>query len=153
MQALPVRMQMPAGVGRHVGARLVDHGDQAQRHAHAGQVHTARKHAVVEHAADGIGQLGELLQTGGHALDALRRQQQTVEQTGEVPASRAADISSSLAATMESTPLRSAAAMARTASWRCSSLAVASEADAALAATARSWTYVAISTDMGGPFS
>ena len=31
-----------------------------------------------------------------------------------------------------------AAAMARTASWRCSSLAVASEADAALAATARS---------------
>ena len=58
-----------------------------------------------------------------------------------------------LAATMESIPLRSAAAMARTASWRCSSLAVASEADAALAATARSWTYVAISTDMGGPFS
>ena len=37
---------------------------------------------------------------------------------------------------MESTPLRSAAAMARTASWRCSSLAVANEADAALAATA-----------------
>ena len=34
---------------------------------------------MVEHAADGIGQLGELLQTGGHALDALGRQQQTVE--------------------------------------------------------------------------
>ena len=67
------------GVGRHVGARLVDHGDQAQRHAHAGEVHAARKHAVVEHTTDRIGQLGEFLQAGGHALDALGRQQQTVE--------------------------------------------------------------------------
>ena len=70
------------GVGRHVGARLVDHSDQAQRHTHAGQVHAACKHAVVEHAAHGIGQLGELLQTGGHALDALGRQQQAIEQSG-----------------------------------------------------------------------
>ena len=67
------------GVSRHVWARLVDHGHQTQRHAHAGQIHTACKHAVVEYAADGIGQLGELLQAGGHALDALGRQQQTVE--------------------------------------------------------------------------
>ena len=70
------------GVGRHVGARLVDHSDQAQRHAHTGQVHAACKHAVVEHAADGIGQLGELLQAGGHALDALGRQPQAIEQSG-----------------------------------------------------------------------
>ena len=37
---------------------------------------------MVEHAADGIGQLGEFLQAGGHALDALGRQQQTIEQAG-----------------------------------------------------------------------
>ena len=68
------------GVGRHVGARLVDHGDQAQRHTHTGQVHAACEHAVVEHAAHGIGQLGELFQAGGHALDALGRQQQAIEE-------------------------------------------------------------------------
>ena len=67
-------------VGRHVGARLVHHGDQAQRYAHAGKVHAACEHAVVEHAADGIGQLGEFLQAGSHALDALGRQQQAIEQ-------------------------------------------------------------------------
>ena len=37
---------------------------------------------MVEHAADGIGQFGELLQAGGHALNALGRQQQAVEQSG-----------------------------------------------------------------------
>ena len=68
------------GVGRYVGARLVDHGDQTQRHAHTGEVHAACKHAVVEHAADRIGQLGELLQAGGHALNALGRQQQAIEE-------------------------------------------------------------------------
>ena len=68
------------GIGRHVGARLIDHSDQAQRHAHAGEVHAACKHAVVEHAADRIGQLGKLLQAGGHALDALGRQQQAIEE-------------------------------------------------------------------------
>ena len=67
------------GVGRHVGTCLVHHGDQAQRHTHAGQVHTACKHAMIEHAAHGIGQLSELLQAGSHALDALGRQQQAVE--------------------------------------------------------------------------
>ena len=35
---------------------------------------------MVEYAADGIGQLGELFQSGGHALDALGRQQQAVEE-------------------------------------------------------------------------
>ena len=68
------------GIGRHVGARLVDHGNQTQRHSHTRKVHTACKHAVVKHAADGIGQLGKLLQAGGHALDALGRQQKTVEE-------------------------------------------------------------------------
>ena len=68
------------GVGRHVGARLIHHGDQAQRHTHAGQVHTALKHAVIEYAAHGIRQLSELLQAGGHALNALGRQQQAVEE-------------------------------------------------------------------------
>ena len=36
---------------------------------------------MVEHAADRIGQLGELLQAGGHTLNALGRQQQTVEES------------------------------------------------------------------------
>ena len=34
---------------------------------------------MIKHAAHGIGQLSELLQAGGHALDALGRQEQTVE--------------------------------------------------------------------------
>ena len=73
------------GVGRHVGARLVNHGDQAQRHAHAGEVHATCEHTVIEHTADRIGQIGELLQAGSHALDALRSQQQAVKQAGRGP--------------------------------------------------------------------
>ena len=44
------------GVGRHVGARLVHHGDKAQRHAHLLQVEPAVDGALLKNAAHRIGQ-------------------------------------------------------------------------------------------------
>ena len=67
-------------IGGDVGARLVDHGHQTERHGHARKFEPAVDGAVVEHAAHGIGQLGKLLKTRSHALYAFGREQQTVEQ-------------------------------------------------------------------------
>ena len=36
--------------------------------------------ALIEHAPHGVGQIGELIEACGHALDALRREQQAIEQ-------------------------------------------------------------------------
>ena len=68
------------GVGRHVGASLVHHGDESQGHAHLGEVEPAVDRAVVEHTAHGVGQVSQGLKPLGHTLDTLGREQQPVEQ-------------------------------------------------------------------------
>ena len=61
--ALPDFRQMPAGVGRHVRARLVDDADHAERHPHLPDLHPVGVGPAADHVADRIGQRGEIAQT------------------------------------------------------------------------------------------
>ena len=80
--ALPARRHSAARVGGDVGARLVDDADDAQRHAHARDVEPVGPGPARELGADGIGQIGHLLEPPRHRLDARRVEQQPVEHGG-----------------------------------------------------------------------
>jgi hypothetical protein len=68
------------GVGRHVGPRLVDHADHAERDAHLGDLDAAGPLAGAAHLAHGVGERGDVAQRVGHLRDPLRSQQQAVEE-------------------------------------------------------------------------
>ncbi len=67
------------GVRRHVRPRLVDDADDTQRHAHAAHLDARRPIGEAAHLAHGIGQGGDLLEAGGHVLNALRSQREAVD--------------------------------------------------------------------------
>ena len=69
------------GVDRHVRARLVDDGDDAERHAHLAHVEAVGQAVAVDHLADRVGERGDLAdRRGAIAADALLVEAQAVEQ-------------------------------------------------------------------------
>ena len=68
------------GVGRHVGAALVDDADHAQRHRDPGDVEAVGARPAGELAADGVRQIGDRGETVRHRGDTLAVEAQTVEQ-------------------------------------------------------------------------
>ena len=63
---------MPGGVGGHVGPRLVDHPDHAERHPHLAQLQPVGQGAAPHHLADRVGQPGHLAQPLRHAGEPVR---------------------------------------------------------------------------------
>ncbi|MNN24578.1 hypothetical protein D3C81_1380160 [compost metagenome] len=73
-------LQAQAGsVDGHVGPRLVDDADDAQRYAHLADLDARGQVAHVADGADRIGQAGDLAQALDHVVDARRGQRQAVE--------------------------------------------------------------------------
>ena len=70
------------GVGGHVGARFVDHADDAQRRAHAGDVQPAGLVPFGKDRADGIGLFRDAAQPVNDALNAVFVQSQAVHHRG-----------------------------------------------------------------------
>ena len=68
------------GVGRHVGTRLVDHGDDAQRHSQALHAHTAGKGAALDDTTQRVGKGGDLTHGGRDVTQSLLREQQPVDE-------------------------------------------------------------------------
>ena len=65
------RLQANArSIGRDVRARLIHHGDNAQRHAHARKFDAAFDFAALEHAAQRVRQASERFKGIGHGIDA-----------------------------------------------------------------------------------
>jgi len=69
-----------AGVGCDIGTAFEDHGDDAERHAHALDGHAVRTLPALGDDADGIGDLAHGRDAVGHRLDARRRQRQAIEE-------------------------------------------------------------------------
>jgi hypothetical protein len=79
----------PGGVGRDVGARLVDHADDAERDAHLAHLNAAGPLSGGAHLAHGVGKRGHVAQCVGHFLDALGGKEEAVEEgVGEAVLSR-----------------------------------------------------------------
>ena len=70
------------GFDRHVGAALVDHAEDAQRHPHLADRNAARPLAQVDDLADRVGHRGDLLAAFGHGVDDLRRELEAVDHRG-----------------------------------------------------------------------
>ena len=68
------------GVRRHVRAALVDHADDAERHAHALDRHAVRTGPAFHHGADRIVELAHDLDAVRHCGDALAVERQPVEE-------------------------------------------------------------------------
>ena len=68
------------GVGGDVRARLVDHADDAERHAHAGDLEPRRLTLARRQRPDRIGLCGDAAKARGHARHPRRRQLQAIEQ-------------------------------------------------------------------------
>ena len=68
--ALPDSQANARSIGRDVRARLIHHGDNAQRHAHARKLDAAFDFAALEHAAQRVRQAGERFKGIGHGIDA-----------------------------------------------------------------------------------
>ncbi len=68
------------GVDGDVGARLVDDGDDAERHAHLAHVEAVGQAVAVDHLADGVGERGDLAHRARDRADARLVQAQAVEQ-------------------------------------------------------------------------
>ena len=65
------RLQANArSIGRDVRARLIHHGDNAQRHAHTRKFDAAFDFAALEHTAQRVRQAGERFKGIGHGIDA-----------------------------------------------------------------------------------
>ena len=67
-------------VDRHVRARLVDHGDHAERHADAPQVQPVGEPVAVDGLADRVGQPADVEHRLGDALQPLLGERQPVDQ-------------------------------------------------------------------------
>jgi hypothetical protein len=68
--ALPCAQTERERVGRHVGTRLVDDRDDAERDAHARHLQPVRTAHERSHRADRIGQQGDALDRRGDLLEA-----------------------------------------------------------------------------------
>ena len=74
------------GVAGHIGAALVDNGDDAHGHGGLFDDQTIGPLDAFEHSAHRVGQAGHFQNAPRHGTDALRRQGQTVEHhVGDVP--------------------------------------------------------------------
>jgi hypothetical protein len=69
-------------VGRHVGARFVDHADHAQRHAHPAQFDPRWAARQFRDDADRVGQRGYLRKAIDHSGNRRIRQRQPVDEGG-----------------------------------------------------------------------
>ena len=67
------------GVGRDVGARLVDDADHAERHAHLADLDAGGAELHVGNLADRVGQRGDLFEALRHRFDALGGERQAIE--------------------------------------------------------------------------
>ena len=76
----------PDRIRRHVGARLIDYAEHAQRNAHAPQLQSVVQGALFQDFADGTMKLHELFQPFRNAVDPLFVQHQAV---GKLCAARA----------------------------------------------------------------
>ena len=70
------------GVGRHVGAGLINDADHAQGHAHAPHLNAGRPHVQIGDGAHRVGQRGNLAHAFGHGGDALGVERQPIDQRG-----------------------------------------------------------------------
>ena len=78
--ALPdLRQSAEQSIG-HVRARLVDHGHDAERHAHAPHVEAVLEPVAVDRLADRVGQRGDRAHVARDAREALLVELQPVEQ-------------------------------------------------------------------------
>jgi hypothetical protein len=68
------------GIGRDVGATLINDPDDAERHSHALDLQTVRPGPAGDDAADRVRQSDDVLDAASHGLDALLVQYQTVQQ-------------------------------------------------------------------------
>ena len=113
---MPDLTAMPAGVGGHVRAALVDDADDPERHADPRDLEAVGPRPFGQHAADRVGQVGDVLEPLSRPLRAA---------SGRAPAGRAARApmparcaaarSSALAARIALACARTAAAAARSA--------------------------------------
>ena len=69
-----------AGVRRDIGAALEDHGDDAERHAHALDGHAVRALPALGDDADGIGNVADGRDALSHRLDPGLCQRQAVDE-------------------------------------------------------------------------
>ena len=69
-----------AGVGGDIGAAFEDHGDDAERHAHALDDHAVRPLPALGDDADRIGNRAHGRDAVGHRIDARLRQRQPVDE-------------------------------------------------------------------------
>src|SRR3989454_976188 len=80
-------------VGGDVGPRLVDEGDDAEGHAHAGDLDAVGPPPRLRDGADRIGQRGDLAQAVGHLLDAGLAERESVEEGArQAPSPRALQV-------------------------------------------------------------
>ena len=73
------------GVDRHVRPRLVDDGDDAQRHAHLAHVEPVRQPEAVEHLADRVLEGDDLAHARGHRRHATRVEREAIHQRARQP--------------------------------------------------------------------
>ena len=117
----------PGGIGGHVGARLVDHRDHAERNADLRQLDAVGQRVALDDLADRIGQQRERLERLGHRLEPSGSQLEPVEQArAGCPCARAAAMSASLAARISSCLATSACDITSSARLRCSVEVIAS---------------------------
>ena len=64
----------PEHVGRHVGACLVNHADNAERHTHLGDLHAVGSCFLPNHVPVRLGQTRHVAHVGGNSGDPLRSQ-------------------------------------------------------------------------------
>ena len=100
------------GFGGHVRARLVDHRDHAQRHAHLLHADAVRAHVIAGDLADRIWQSSHFAHGFGHREQARRVQCQTIEHGAAHALSRAAARSRALPARINPAFTSSACAIA-----------------------------------------
>ena len=129
------------GVDRHVRPRLVDDGDDAERHAHLAHVEPVGEPAAVEHLADRVGQRGDR----AHAVGDRRRRARASSASrsssaADSPASRPASRSRALASRISGVRATSASAIACSAASLVAESSRASSREAALAARQMSAT-------------
>ena len=67
------------GVDGHVGARLVNHGNHAQRHAHAAHKNTIGALPLALCGPHGIGQIGNVTAGGAHFIHNSGRERKAVK--------------------------------------------------------------------------
>ena len=71
-----------AGIGADIGAALKDHGDHAERHAHAFDGHAVGALPALGDLAHGIVDPAHHLDAIGHRIDARGRQRETIDEGG-----------------------------------------------------------------------